>query len=215
MAEDYLTDDEQLEAVKRWFAEYAPVLIVGAVLGVGGLFGYRYYVDHGNQRGLQAAAKFSQMTIMLQLNDHQKSRVIGDEIIKEFPASPYADQAQLAIAKMNVDDGQNAAAIAPLTQVMSNSKDAELRQIARLRLARVLIDQGKSDEAVKLLDEGTPSAFAGRYHEVRGDAFYAKKDAAGALREYKAAMNAGQSAGVDMPLLELKLADLGAGKDKL
>ncbi len=74
-----------------------------------------------------------------------------------------------------VDEGQDANAIPPLTQVMDNSKDTELRHIARLRLARVLIDQGKPDDAIKTL-AGDPAPSPRRYHEVRGDAFYAKKD---------------------------------------
>ena len=77
---------------------------------------------------------------------------------------------------------------------MNNSKDAELQQIARLRLARVLIDQGKSDEAIKTLAERMPAAFAVRYHEVRGDAFLAKKDVPGALTEYQAALAAATAA---------------------
>ena len=73
------------------------------------------------------------------------------------------------------------APVEPLTTVMNGSKDAELKQIARLRLARVLIDQGKADEALKLLDLGTAGTFVGRYHEVRADALSAKKDTAGAI----------------------------------
>ena len=63
---------------------------------------------------------------------------------------------------------------------MNTSKDSELKQIARLRLARVLIDQGKPDDAIKLLADGSPGSFAGRYHEVHGDALVAKKDIPGA-----------------------------------
>jgi len=94
--------------------------------------------------------------------------------------------------------------------VMNNAKDADLRQIARLRLARVLIDQGKPDDAIKMLAEGTPGGFAGRYHEVRGDALNAKKDTAGAIAEYKAAMSAND--GGDGSLLELKITDLGSNE---
>jgi len=211
MAEEYLTDDEQLEAVKHIFKEYAPWIIGGLILGLGGWYGIQYYRSQQNERALQAAARFEQMTAAMQADDHQKSRSLADGLVRDFSGSPYADQAQLAIARMSVEDGHSADAAVSLRQVMDNSKDAELRQIARLRLARVLIDQGKPDDAIKLLAAATPGSFAGRYHEVHGDALYAKKDIAGAIAEYRAALSAGDG-GADGALLQLKLADLASNE---
>jgi len=211
MAEEYLTDDEQLEAVKRAFTEYAPWILGGVVLGVGGWFGIQYYRSHQNALAMQAAEQFTQMTAALQMNDPKKSLQIADGLIKNFPSSPYADQAQLTIARIDVESGKSADALAPLTQVMNNSKDTELKQVARLRLARVLIDQGKPDDAIKTLAEGTPGSFAGRYHEVHGDALYAKKDIPGAVAEYNLALSSGDG-GADAGLLELKLADLASNE---
>jgi len=211
MAEEYLTDDEQLEAVKRAFTEYAPWILGGIVLGAGGWFGYQRYESHKTEIALRAADQFSQMTVALQVNDLNKSRQIADGLIKDFPSSPYADQAQLTIARIDVESGKSADAVAPLTQVMTNSKDSELQQIARLRLARVLIDQGKPDDAIKTLAAGTPGSFAGRYHEVHGDALYAKKDIPGAIAEYNAALGASDG-GADAAMLQLKLADLASNE---
>jgi predicted negative regulator of RcsB-dependent stress response len=212
MTEEYLTDDEQLEAVKDLFKEYAPWLIGGVLVGAAVFFGIRYFESYTNERALKAAAQFGAMAAALQANDHAKSRQIADGVIKDYASSPYADQAQLTLARLNVDDGRLDQAIAPLTQVMNGSKDSELRQIARLRLARILTDQGKSDEAIKTLAEGAPGSFAARYHEVRGDAFYAKKDIPDAVNEYKAALMAADVGGVDTVLLELKIQDLGAAQ---
>jgi predicted negative regulator of RcsB-dependent stress response len=209
MAEDYLTDDEQWEALKRWVVENGLWVVAGIVLGVVALFGYRHVEGSRNDGALRAAAQFGEMTTAVERNDRNRSRQIADGIIKDFPKSPYADQAQLTIARLFVDEGQLPSAIAPLTQVMTNSKDTELRRIARLRLARVLTDQGKPDEAIKTLAEESPGAFAARFHAVRGDAFYAKKDFKSALTEYKAALNSGDASNVDAALLELKIADLG------
>ena len=207
MAEEYLTDDEQAEAVKRAFTEYAPWILGGIILGVGGWYGYQQYQSHKNEVALRAADQFGQMTGALQADDATKSRQIAEGLIKDFPESPYADQARLSVARMEVESGKSADAVAPLTQVMNNSKDAELRQIARLRLGRILIDQGKADDAIKILAAGTPGSFAARYHEVHGDALYAKKDIAGALAEYNAALGA-SGGGAEAAILQLKIADL-------
>jgi predicted negative regulator of RcsB-dependent stress response len=209
MAEDYLTDDEQLEHVKRVVAENWVWVAGGIVLGAALIFGYRYYDSYRNDRALRAAAQFDNMTSALEHNDKAKSRQIADGLIKDFPISPYADQAQLVLARLYVDEGKLADAVGPLMQVMNNSKDDELRHIARLRLARVLTDQGKPDDAIKTLAEDTPGAFASRAHEVRGDAFYAKKDFKSAVAEYKEALLGGDAGSVDSALLQLKIADLG------
>jgi predicted negative regulator of RcsB-dependent stress response len=202
MAEEFLTDDEQLEHVKRIAAEYGPWTIGAVVLGLAFVTGYRYYQGHQDQRALAAAAQFEGMASAVQRNDQTKARQIADGLSKEFPGSPYTDQAELALAGLYVDQGEDANAIAPLTAVMDHSKDGELKRVARLRLARVMIDQDKPDEALSLLS-GDPGAFAARYHDVRGDAYLAKKD------QHKAALAGADSGGMDAALLTLKIADLG------
>jgi len=211
MSEDYLTDDEQLEHVKRVVAENWVWVAGGVVLGAALIFGYRYYESYVNDRALRAAAQFEELTSALTRDDQGKVRQVADGLIKQYPTSPYADQAQLVLARLSVDSGKPAEAIAPLTQVMTNSKDAELKHIARLRLARVLTAVGKPDDAIKTLAEDAAwGAFAAPAHEVRGDAFFAKHDIQGAVKEYQAALAAGDAGSVDSALLQLKIADLSA-----
>ncbi len=210
MAEDYLTDDEQLEHVKRVVAENWVWVAGGVVLGAALIFGYRSYDSYRNGRALRAAAQFEELTSALARDDQGRVRQVADGLIKQYPTSPYADQAQLVLARLSVDSGKPDDAIAPLTQVETHSKDAELRHIARLRLARVLTALGRPDDAIKTLAEDTWGAFASQAHEVRGDAFYAKHDIQGAVKEYQAALGAGDAGSVDSSLLQLKIADLSA-----
>jgi predicted negative regulator of RcsB-dependent stress response len=208
MTEEYLTDDEQLEHVKRLAVEYGPWMLGSILIGVAAVVGWRYYQHHQNEVALQAASQFADMTSALQHDDPIKARQVAGGLIAQYPASPYADQAKLILARLYVEEGQGAKAVAPLTEVMDGSKDTELRHIARLRLARLQIDQGKPDDALTTLAD-SPGAFAGRYHEVRGDAFFAKKDLQQAQAEYKEALAQDSAGGADAALLTLKIADLG------
>jgi predicted negative regulator of RcsB-dependent stress response len=210
MAEDLLTDDEQWEAIKLFIRENAIWLLAGVALAFAIVYGMRYYRDHRTTQEMNAAAQFDLLTAAVDANDRVGARRTAMSILTAYPASPYADQAELMLARLSVDEGQEVNAITELTHVMNESKDTQLRHIARLRLARVLIDQGKPDDAISALSAVAPGKFEGHYHEVRGDALYAKKDVSGALREYRAALEGGDEQSPDTAVLELKIADLGA-----
>lgn len=150
-----------------------------------------------------------QMVEALEHGDRSQALVMLGELERDYPLSPYTDQAKLLAARVYVDDGQLDRATLELGSVVEHSKDHDLALIARARLARVQIAQGKADSALATLgDPAQAGAFAGRYHEVRGDAYYAKGDKAAALGEYRSAQSA--SDGADASLLELKIADLSA-----
>ena len=210
MAEDLLTDDEQWEAIKVWIRENGIWMLGGVALAFALLYGYRFYQGHRNTQELNAAAQFGVMTAAVDANDRTAAKNTAAAIIKNYPSSPYADQSELVLARLAIDDGQDVTAIEQLSLVMNNSKDSQLRHIARLRVARVQIDQGKPDDAISTLAAAAPGKFEARYHEVHGDALVAKKDVSGAIREYRAALAGSALRSADSAILELKIADLGA-----
>ena len=116
MAEEYLTDDEQLEHVKRLAGGIWP-LDARRTCDRSGLYGSACAITkhHRDERALQAAAQFGEMTTALQHDDRTRTRQIADGLITTYPASPYADQAKLMLARLYVDEGQEAKALAPLT----------------------------------------------------------------------------------------------------
>jgi predicted negative regulator of RcsB-dependent stress response len=209
MTEEFLTDDEQIEVAKRWLAENGAWLLGGVVLAVALFFGFRYYEGHSAERDLRAGAEFDDLTAAIDKNDRVAARKIATGLIATYSGTPYADQAQLTLARLEIDEGHDANAVAPLTQVMEHSKDPGLQSVARLRLARIQIDAGKPDEAISTLAVTEPAAFSARFHEVRGDALYAKKDLPGAAGEYRAALAASDPRYGDAALLQLKISDLG------
>jgi len=144
----------------------------------------------------------------MEKGDRTQAFVRLGELERDYPSSPYADQAKLLAARVYVEGNELDKAAQELAIVMNQSKDHELALVARMRLARVEIAQSKPDAALATLNAAEPGAFAARYHEVRGDAWYAKGDRPAALKEYRSA--AGSPDLGDAALLDLKIADLAA-----
>jgi predicted negative regulator of RcsB-dependent stress response len=206
--EDYLSEKEQWEWVKAQVRENAPAVILAIVVVVAGLAGWRWWQQHQDAARLEAGSRYMQMVQALEKGDHTQALVLLGQLERESPASPYTDQAKLLAARVYVDDGDLDKAAKELAAVAEHSKDHELAVVARLRLARVQVAQGHADAALETLKGTDAGAFAARYHEVRGDAYYAKGDKVAALNEYRSAQGPAPSG--TTPLLDLKIADLAA-----
>ena len=141
---------------------------------------------------------------------------IAGELTGDFADTPYADQATLVLARLDVDSGDFAAAEKRLAaDRRRRSEDPDLRIVARLRLARVQLAQGRYDDALRSLDAVATPAVDARVLELKGDVRLAQGDTAAALADWRKAQEAadsgpGRSRQVDMELLQLKIDELGA-----
>jgi predicted negative regulator of RcsB-dependent stress response len=205
---EYLSDKEQWEQIRTWVRDNGLWVVAGVALAAGGLQAWRWWQAHLDARGVQASAAYTRMIEALEKGDRTQAFVVLGGLERDHASSPYADQAKLIAARIYVEGNELDKAARELETVMQNSKDRELALLARMRLARVEIAQGKPDQALATLGAADPGAFAARYHEVRGDAYYAKGDRNGALKEYRAASGAPELG--DAALLDLKIADLAA-----
>ncbi len=208
--DDYLSEKEQWEWLKAQVRENAPAVVLAIALAVAAVFGWRWWQAHQDARQLEAGSQYMQMVQSLERGDTTQALVLLGELERDHAGSPYTDQARLLAARMYVDEAQLDHAASVLATVAEHSSDHDLALVARVRLARVQIAQGKPDSALATLGGVEAGAFAGRYHEVRGDAYYAKGDKAAALSEYRSALSAGGE-GTDSTLLQLKIADLDGG----
>lgn len=207
---DYLSEEEQAEAVKNWWKENWLWIISGVALGVAILIGWQFYQRYQTTRSEAAAAAFQQYSRALTAKDSAKAAAALKELEDQYAATAYADQAHLLQARAAVEAEKFDEAATALRVVADGSKDEELAAVARLRLARVLIQQGKHDDALGLLDTAKAGGFAAQVREVRGDAYLAKGDAGKAREEYQAALSAATGASASSrAVLELKLQDLG------
>jgi predicted negative regulator of RcsB-dependent stress response len=139
---------------------------------------------------------------------------IAGELTSGYADTPYAEQATLVLARMDVDGGDFAAAETKLAGVADGSKDPDLRTVARIRLARVQLAQGRYDDALATLDKVVAPSVEARVLELKGDVKLARGDRAGALEYWRRADTAlaadPASAGqLDAELLRLKIDELG------
>jgi len=208
--EEYLSEKEQWEQIKAWLRDNGLWIIAGIAVGAAALGGWRWYQDHVDSVGAQAGAKYTQVLDAFGRGDRTQGFVFLGELERDYSSSPYVDQGKLTAARVYVDSGDLDKAVSELQAVTEHSKDSELGLLARLRLARVQIAQNKADAALATLNGMQPGAFEPRYHEILGDAYYAKGDKATALKEYLKAKVGDFGGSPDSQQLDLKISDLSA-----
>jgi predicted negative regulator of RcsB-dependent stress response len=206
--EEYLSDKEQWEQVKTWLRENGLWIIAGIAVGAAALGGWRWYQDRVDSVAMAASTKYGQVLKAFERGDRTQGFVLIGELERDYSSSPYVEQARLLAARVYVDSGDLDKAVTELKAVMDHSKDADLVLVTRLRLARVQISQNKADAALAILSGLKAGAFESRYHEILGDAYYAKGDKSSALKEYLQA-KMGDLAGASEQL-DLKISDLSA-----
>ena len=206
---EYETEEQQVEALKRWWKENGTSLIVGLFVGVSGLFGWRYYVDQNNFRAMQASDLYMQVMQSAALNTvDDKTIDINNKLINEFSDTPYAALSSLALAKSEYEKSNIDAATAQLEIAVKHASNDVIKQIANLRLAKVYIEQSKYDEALVLLSLSHAAAYDAQYEELKGDLYLAKGDVALARAAYDKAIDLQGAAASRW--LKLKRQNLGA-----
>ncbi len=204
--ETHTTDQEQLEAIKRWWAENGRSIIIGLVLGVGAVGGFRYWLSYSEQRSVAAAELYASMQAATQQGEVEKALDDGALLIADYARTPYAALAALRMARMRVDAGNLEAAQNHLEVAMDLASDEGTRHVARLRLARVMLARGEVDAALTVIADVEPGSFTPEYEELKGDIFVAQNQMDAARQAYQlASLSASQAR---REPLQLKLENL-------
>ncbi len=205
--DEYLTEKEQWERLLAGLREQAPWMLAAVAIVAAAFGGWHLWQAHVEQRALQAAGLYQSELEAFTRNDLAGGIKLADDLVTNFAGSAYADQANLAAARVQAENQQLPEAAARLTHVLQTTGDHALALLARLRLARVQLAMSKPDDAIKTLDAVPPGAFAARFAELRGDALLSKGDREGALKQYREARATGADT-VDTELLDLKINEL-------
>ena len=187
MATYDLEEQEQLAEIKVWWKQYGNLLInvlTAASLIVIAWQGWNWY--QRNQTA-QASTVFNVLQKAVQEKDSQRTKAASGELLEKFGGTSYATLGALTAAKAMIEAGEAKTAKVQLLWVVEHGKD-ELRDLARLRLAAVLLDEKAYDQALKQLDGSVSPSFDARFQDYRGDVFAAQGKKAEAHAAYQNAL---------------------------
>lgn len=202
------TDEEQVEKLKRWWQENGRSVIAGVVIGVGGLFGYRYWIDYQNQVAEEASMHFDKMVQALEARNNETVVSQAESLLADYASSEYAIMARLALARMHVDKGDFDKAGEQLQQVIGTVDNQPLGYLARKRLAAVQLQMSKIDQALTTLSVDFPAEFSAGIEELKGDIYAQQGKKSEAADAYGKALRASPGP-VNSEFLQQKLDDLG------
>jgi predicted negative regulator of RcsB-dependent stress response len=205
-----LEEQEQLAALKAWWKEHGGGIALAAVLVAAAIAAWNGWVWYQRSQAAQAAALYDTLQKAARANDLKATRETSGSILENYPRTAYAPLAALVSAKVLFQAGDLKTARAQLQWVVEHAKSDEIRAIASLRLASVLLDDKEPDAALKVLEANPHPGFEALYAAERGDILMVQNKREEARAAYKTALEKAESG----PLregLRLKLEALGEG----
>ncbi len=203
-----LEEQEQLAELKAWWKEHGGTVILGATLALAAFGAWNGWMWYQRSQAAQAAVLYDTLQKAARANDLKAIRDTAGAILENFPRTAYAPLAALVSAKVQFQAGDLKTARAQLEWVVERSNNDQIRSIATLRLASVLLDDKEPDAALQVLEAKPHPGFEALYAMQRGDIFASQKKRAEARAAYQAALENAQPGAV-RETLRLKLDALG------
>lgn len=188
MSEVYETEEEQIDAIKRWWKENGKAIILGFVLGIGGIGGFRYWQSNVEEQAKIASMHFEEV-VALSAKDKKEFLAKVTEVETQHAGKSYADLTAFVAAKKLVDEKDYKAAQQQLEWVLKNSSHESFTHIARIRLVKIMMQLNETKAALALIKDLKSTGFESTYAELRGDLYAALHEYSKAKAEYQAALN--------------------------
>ncbi len=214
--ESYRTEEEQVEALRRWWSENARSTIVAIILALGLGFGYQGWKGYNQNNEEEASDLYQRMLQTFSaraLLPEQKQIAVelAKQVKSDYDGSTYAQFAALQLARVAVDRNDLAEAQAQLRWALGKAdKGSDVARIAQLRLARVLAASGETEQALAILGQGGEGPYTASYEIVRGDILLSLGRADEASEAYAAALTlaGGENSTLDLVAVKQKLQAL-------
>jgi len=183
-----LEEQEQVADLKAWWQTYGTIVLgcaLAAVLAISGWTVWKRY--EASQLG-QASALYESVVRAAQAGDAKALRDAGGSLAENFARTPYAAMAALVSARFYSDRGDAKASQAQLQWVIDRAQSEDLRELARLRLGAVLLEDKAYDRALAIADAPHAAPYDAQYAALKGDILVAKNQRNEAKAAYKLAL---------------------------
>jgi predicted negative regulator of RcsB-dependent stress response len=207
------TDEEKVEAIKKWLKDNGMWIIVGAAVGFGGVYGYRYMEAEKERHFKTASYTYSQL-LKVKGDDAKKAEYdsLAKELTSQFQDTIYNAYARFHIAQNAIDNGKLDQAINEYDSIINAYPKHAMSHIATIRKARVMTQSGQAEQAAALIEKATKGEFAGQYAYTLGDIYMHLGQKDKARIAYSDAMDQGQGTVATDPMLKIKLDSLAVAE---
>lgn len=206
----YKTEEEQIDDLKRWIKSYGPSIVMGIVLAIALLYGWRYWNSYHHNRAVKASVLYQQAVDAYQTKSSDLLTNSVATLQSKYPKSPYASYAVFLQVKVAADQQDYTTAEEKLDWIIHHSHDKNIKAMAELRLGSILTADQQEELAIKTLESIKVPAFEGLAHIKIADAYLALGDANNAKINYEAASKLLPDASNTMPTLAVKLDNSAA-----
>ena len=200
-----IEEEQEINQLKDWWKENGKTIIVAFILGVGGMFGWRYWQAHHAEQIAQASAQYDALIYSAQ-QDEQAKKANIEQFVQANSKTAYAVFALLDEAKKETEKQDFAAAEANLNQALTQSQDEVLTSIVALRLSAVQFQLGQLDNALTSLNQVKGESFNARKAILTGDIQVAKGDKVAAKNSFEQAQQSGSQ--LEQQMAKMKLNNL-------
>jgi predicted negative regulator of RcsB-dependent stress response len=204
-----LEEQERLAELKAWWSTYGKWIVSLLLAVLLGVAAWRAYSVWGTNQAIKASALYAQLQTAVQTKDKEKIAAAFKALQSDYASTQYAAMAALLEARYQVDEKNLASARATLEWAVKKTQSDELRAIAALRLAGLLLDEKQFDQALKVLDGKVPEAFISLYADRRGDIYVAQNKMQEARKEFRLALEKLKEDTNLRQIVEIKLDALG------
>lgn len=210
----HVSDIEQIEQFKQWWHQYGKLILVVVLIGFVSSWGWRAWQKQ-HERLLQTASVVYERLLTSVIRDDQVTvQKQASRLFKHYPHTPYAQLAALILARKAVYDGDLEEAKLKLNWVVKHGETPALKELARIREARVLAATGKTKDALALLDKVDDKAYLPLVQETKGDIYVLMNNKAAARAAYQEALKILPAYEIMQPLILMKLDDLSVDNEK-
>lgn len=201
---EYLTEQEQIELFKNWIKQYSLVIVAGVCLAVLIVSGWRFWQQRQLKIISHASAVYDEMLVARAQNNDTELGIQTQKLYDHYAKTPYGPFASLMAARTAALANDYTTAETELRWTMDHSHIAAIQQIARLRLARILLASKQYTSALEALEKVNDKTFIGLIEEVKGDIYVAMSEPAKARDAYELALKELPNADSIRPLLQMK-----------